>query len=109
MVPNSLNATGVVVEVRLPMGMTAASPTGDSGFGCAVLNSGTLVRCSNGSILAEDAGRITVPARAPNVGGAVTVTAVADPGNAIAERNEGNDSASVAVTVRPPVNTNLPT
>ena len=108
MVPNSLNATGVVVDVNLPTGMTATNPAGDSGFGCMVLNGGTLVRCSNGSILAEDAGRITVPARAPNVGGAVTVTAVADPGNAIAERNESNNSASVAVTVRPPVNTNLP-
>ena len=108
MVVNSLGASAVVVEVRLPTGMTAANPTGDSGFGCAVLNGGTLVRCSNGSIAAEDAGRISVPARAPNVGGAVTVTAVADPGNAIAERNEGNNSASVALTVRPPVNTNLP-
>lgn len=107
---NSLDATGVVVEVSLPTGMTARQISADSGLGCGVQTSGTgtLVSCSNGTILAEDAARITVQVRAPNTGGTVTVTAVADPGNAINERKETNNRASVAVTVRPPVNTNLP-
>lgn len=107
MVPNSLNATGVTVDISLGGGLVATGGSGDSGFSCQVLNA-ALVRCFNGSIAAEDAGHLTVTARSPNAGGTVTTTAVADPGNTIAERSETNNSASVAVTVRPPVNTNLP-
>lgn len=107
MVPNSLDATGVTVDINLGGGLVATGGSGDSGFACTVL-SGSLVRCINGRIFAEDAGHITVTARSPNAGGSVTTTAVADPANTIAERSETNNIASVAVTVRPPVNTNLP-
>jgi hypothetical protein len=104
---NSLDATGVAVDITLPSGMAIAGQvSADSGLNCSV--GGTVVHCSNGTILAEDAARITVPARAPNTGGTVTVTALADPNNAITERKKTNNSARVTVTVRPPQNTNLP-
>lgn len=107
MVPNSLNALGVTVDINLAGGQVATGGSGDSGFSCSVL-SATLLRCFNGNIAAEDAGHITVTARSSNAGGTISTSAMADPGNTIAERSETNNGASVAVTVRPPVNTNLP-
>jgi len=104
---NSANASGVVVDISWTGGATLSMPAvGDSGLNCQPI-SDAVVRCTGGFIAAGDAARITIPLRAPNAGGALSVTAVADPANAIAERSETNNGAGVAVTVRPPPNPNL--
>jgi hypothetical protein len=100
------NLSGVVVDFAVPVGARYWYATADHGFSCAA-QSAALVRCVNGSLLMDDQATITIRLWPPYQGGTITATATVDPANAIAERSETNNAASVAVTVNPPSPTDL--
>lgn len=91
------NVSGVVVDLAVPAGSTYQSYVADHGFNCAA-QSATLVRCLNGSLLMYDEAKITIKLWAPKTSGPITATATVDPANAIAERNETNNTASATVS-----------
>jgi hypothetical protein len=107
-VVDSPAVTGVVVDIAFssaPSGTPAVS--GDSGFGSCLQLGATQFRCQGATIQPEDAAHISVQLHAPNAGGTFTVSAQAS-APAVTERSTTNNGASVAVTVLPPPNTNLP-
>ena len=107
-VVDSPTVTGVVVDFTFSSTPSATpAVSGDSGFGTCLQLGATQFRCQGATIQPEDAARISVQLKAPNVGGIFSVSASASaPG--VTERSTTNNDASVAVTVLPPPNTNLP-
>ncbi len=102
------DASGVTVRYTLPTGASLWSwRDGQSnwlygtfetaGFTCAVASG--VVTCSGGHIASGARGTVTLSVSAPRMNGTMTGTAVVDPNNAIAERNESNNSASTSTTV----------
>ena len=98
-------------KVRLPAGTRAisftlsqplanVSVTGPSGYTCAAVTT-TEYACSTTALttlLAGDRATFTVTATAPS-DGSFSLTTTADPGNAVAEADETDNSASSAATV----------
>lgn len=97
---SSADAAGVEVAVTLPPGFTATGASAP-GFTCQL---GPVVRCTGGYVFAGDGATVTVSAVTATVGTstAFTTTARVDPANAIPERSESNNVASVSTTVAPP-------
>lgn len=97
-VPISANASAVTVNTTLPPGVQFISPSADSGFACAA--SGSSVSCTNGAILAGGTALIRLTVRAPSAQGNITAAfAVSSP---FADRDPGNNSASLTIAVGPP-------
>src|SRR5207245_91130 len=69
----------------------------DSGFVCAYI--APVVTCTSGSIAAAASATIIVSVTAPSTSGSYASTAVVDPTNVIAERDESNNSAGATVEV----------
>jgi hypothetical protein len=104
---DSAAATGVSFRLTLPPGTRYGGASDgvrswlswidQAGFTCSH-NSG-VVTCSGGHIGAGETGAATINVNAPRTNGPVTASVAVDPNNTIAERDEGNNSASVAYTV----------
>jgi hypothetical protein len=90
-------AYGVVVKDTLPTGSQFVSASGDSGFSCAQASG--VVTCSGGTLQNGGTAHITINSNAPTVENWYTNTATVDPNNAIAERNENNNTTSTNVYV----------
>jgi hypothetical protein len=95
---NAAAARGVAVRIATA-GATLLTPA-LSGWTCA--GSGASTTCSGGSLPVGGGATFAVSVQLPAVSGAVTVSATADPGNAIAERSETNNSGSLSTTVTAP-------
>ncbi len=68
-----------------------------AGFACSVATG--VVTCTGGHIPSAGRGSITLVVTAPRMNGTMTGTAVVDPSNVIAERNEANNAASTSTNV----------
>ena len=99
-----VNATGVSVQYTLPSGVTFNNTTVANGFTAS--QSGSVVTFSGGSINAGSSANLTVNVTPTAVGILTTGTAIVDPGNAIAESNENNNTAAAITTT---VNAAVPT
>jgi hypothetical protein len=97
---NAAAASGVVVSASLTPATRALGASGTNGFSCSV--SGGSVGCSGGYLSVGASATITVSAALPGSATTVTTTATADPGNAIAERSESNNTAATSTAVSTP-------
>ena len=89
------------VTVRIATsGGAAVTAAALSGWSCSV--SGGVGSCSGGTVAIGGSASIPVTVQLPAAAGGVTVTATADPGNTIAERNEANNTGSLATAVSAP-------
>jgi hypothetical protein len=95
--PGGDTAYGVVVRDTLPSGSQFVSASGDSGFSCAQASG--VVTCSGGTVLNGGTAHITINTNAPGVMGQYTNTAIVDPNNTVVERNEGNNTSSLSLSV----------
>jgi hypothetical protein len=93
------SVSGVVVELTKPAGAIVFSMSDNHGFNCA--DHPGVVRCDSGSLGSDDTATLTIWLHAPATGGTFTMTATVDPTNAIAERNETNNTDTASVTVDP--------
>jgi hypothetical protein len=91
-------ANGISLLQSLPSGATFRSvAAAGGGFSCAHV--APVVTCSGGSLQAGSTATITVVASAPLAAGSFGSTATVDPTNAIVERNESNNAATVSMSV----------
>jgi hypothetical protein len=90
-------AADVRVVQHLPAGITFRSASGDSGFACTF--AAPTVTCTGGTVAPDGAATITVAATAHPFSLPRVSTASADPLNALAERDETNNGASVSVAI----------
>jgi hypothetical protein len=95
------SVTGVAMSLTIPAGATYQAGSGNHGFVCPSSASGS-VTCTGGSLAMDDLATVTIQLRAPSAGGIISATTTVDPANAIAERSETNNTASVGTTVNPP-------
>lgn len=97
--PDAAIARNVTVRVGTTGGaaVTAAALTG---WTCSV--SGGVATCSGGTVSVGGSAGIPVTVQLPAVAASVSVTATADPGNALSERNEGNNTGTVTTAVSAP-------
>lgn len=96
---NAAIARGVSVRISAGAGASVTS-AGLSGWACAV--SAGVATCSGGTISVGGSAGIPVSVQLPTGPSTVTVTGLADPGNAIAERSESNNSGSASTAVAAP-------
>jgi hypothetical protein len=104
---DSAAATGISFRLTLPAGtryggandgvLSWGSWIDQAGFTCS--HSSGVVTCSGGHIGAGETGAATIFVYAPRTNGPVTASIAVDPNNTIAERDEGNNSASATYTV----------
>jgi len=99
-IPMGPTVSNVVISDTLPQGLVFNSVSADSGFSCSQSNG--VVTCSSGTLPRDATATIRINAHAPNYGATLSNSARVDPNNAIAERSEINNSASVLTTVTPP-------
>src|SRR5215471_5064639 len=92
-------AHGILVRDYLPDGSQFLSVSADSGFTCSRAN--LVVTCSGGSLLMGGTAHITIGTIAPPLMANYLTSAVVDPDNSIAERNEGNNVANLTLEVVP--------
>jgi Domain of unknown function DUF11 len=93
-------ANAVRVVHNLPSGIGFQSATGDRGFTCAFAASA--VTCTGGTLPSQTTATISIVGTAFPSGFPRVSTAVVDPLDTIDERNEGNNGASVSVSVALP-------
>ncbi|WP_448573437.1 CARDB domain-containing protein [Trichothermofontia sp.] len=103
-VAGGVPATNIEVKDTLPSGFNFLS-TGVSGGGFTASQSGDIVTFSGGSLADGESATLTITGSAPQEAGTLTNTAVVDPNNQIAERNEDNNTATAMTTVAtvPPI------
>ncbi len=103
-VAGGVPATNIEVKDTLPSGFNFLS-TGVSGGGFTASQSGDIVTFSGGSLADGESATLTITGSAPQEPGTLTNTAVVDPNNQIAERNEDNNTATAMTTVAtvPPI------
>jgi hypothetical protein len=90
--------TGVATNLTIPAGTVYQSSTPDHGFACRLDSSGASLACTGGSLAMDDLATIQVRTQ-PTVAGTFSATATVDPANAISERSETNNTASVSTKV----------
>jgi CARDB/Domain of unknown function DUF11 len=90
--------SGVAATLTLPSGTIFQSYTADHAFACRPDPSGASLACTGGSLAMDDSASIQVRTQ-PTAAGTFTASAAVDPANAISERSESNNSASVSTTV----------
>jgi hypothetical protein len=101
-IPSGRPADHVAVTMTIPSGATYYWGEGDHGFTCPTgLSSGPSVTCTGAYLRVDDWATLTLTFRAPAAPGTISATATVDPSNLIAERDEGNNSATVRTTVTP--------
>jgi hypothetical protein len=96
----SADATGVRLDLSLPGFAVSVPSSPGAGFACTGATGSA--SCLQGAVLADDSVTITFTARAGTAPGSYVATATVDPGNAILERSETNNSAAAAVTIPAP-------
>jgi len=96
---NAAIARNVTVRVATSGG-AAVTGAALSGWSCGA--SGGVATCSGGSVAIGGSASIPVTVQLPSAAAGVTVTATADPGNTVAERNEGNNTGSQTTAVSAP-------
>jgi hypothetical protein len=89
-------AYGVVVRDILPNGSQFLSASADSGFSCSQASG--VVTCSGGTLQNGGTAHITINTNAPAAMANYPFSAVVDPNNTIAERNEANNTTSATLT-----------
>jgi hypothetical protein len=93
-------ASGISALFTLPGAATFQSVSVSAGFNCVYV--APVVTCSGGSLASGASATITVTVLAPRGAGSYGSTFTVDPTNAIAERNEGNNSSSLTLVVPAP-------
>jgi uncharacterized repeat protein (TIGR01451 family) len=98
----SAEARDVTVQLTLPAGATATADRSRSDGTCSF--AAPVLTCRDMQLAAAHTSqsatrRITASVSMPRINGPVSLTAVVDPANAIAERNDTNNSASVTTTI----------
>lgn len=97
--PDAAIARNVTVRISTTAG-AAVTGAALSGWTCSV--SGGVATCSGGAVAIGGSAGIPVTVQLPAAAAGVTVTATADPGNAIVERNEGNNTGALTTAVSAP-------
>jgi len=92
-------ASNIMVKDYLPDGSQFVSVSADSGFSCSQAN--LVVTCSGGSLQMGGTAHITIGSITPPLMATYITSAVVDPNNSIAERNEGNNYSSLSLNVVP--------
>nr|NLI49331.1 DUF11 domain-containing protein [Propionibacterium sp.] len=92
------DASGVVVRDPLASGLILDSYSTTGGFTCAV-DAGNVVTCSGGTVPAESTREIKLLLVAPAKVGTIGNTVTVDPGNALYEADETNNTATQSTTV----------
>ena len=96
---NAAIARGITVRIAATGG-AAVTGAALSGWTCSV--SGGVATCSGGTVAVGGGASIPVTVQLPASAATVTVTATADPNNALTERNEGNNTGALTTAVSAP-------
>jgi hypothetical protein len=92
-------ASGVSVTLTLPTNRASFYWShGDHYFVCPA-DAPYVMTCRHGALATNDTAYLSICVLAPHPQGPLTISAVADPNNTIAERSETNNTASYTVTV----------
>lgn len=97
---NAAIARAVSVRIAARGGATVTSAA-SSGWTCTV--AAGVATCSGGTIAVGGSASIPVNVKLPSAAATVSVSAAADPSNAIAERSESNNTGSASTVVTTPV------